>query len=285
MKILVTGAGGQLGHDIVKTFKLNPNFSVKGIDIDDLDLTLEREVHDFLSSYQPDLIIHCAAWTDVDGAETNKESCYTVNVNTTKYLCNYCIEKNIRMVYFSTDYVFNGDFDFTHEYNEKSEVSPINYYGYTKHLGENEVKKVNRHLIFRISWVFGINGNNFVKTMIRLAIQKKEISIIGDQVGSPTYTVDLSKFLYEYLDILEYGTYNFTNTGFCTWYDFAKKVFELNKLDVCIKEIKSSEYKTAANRPLNSKLSKNKILDITKGIIPTWEDALKRYIIEIGEEK
>lgn len=281
MKCLVTGYNGQLGYDIVKELKKR-NIECLGIDKDELDLTKKDEVFDFVKKYNPNIIIHCAAYTQVDKAEENKELCYDVNVNATKYLVNVCNEIGSKICYISTDYVFNGDIEGYHKVDEKTD--PINYYGLTKYLGEEEVIKNEKHFIVRISWVFGINGNNFIKTMLRLSETKDELNVVCDQIGSPTYTYDLAKLLVDMVSTDKYGTYHATNEDVCSWYEFAKYIFEINNVDIKVNEVLTKDYKTLAKRPYNSKLDKSS-LDNDFYRLPSWKDACKRYCLELKKEE
>lgn len=281
MKCLVTGYKGQLGYDIVEELKKR-NIECIGTDINDFDLTKEEEVHNYIKNYHPDVIFHCAAYTQVDKAEENKELCHDVNVNGTKYITNVAKELDAKLIYISTDYVFNGEK--IGYYNVDDEKDPINYYGLTKFLGEKEVKKHNKHFIVRISWVFGINGNNFIKTMLKLSETKDELSVVSDQIGSPTYTYDLSKLLVDMCLTDYYGTYHATNEDICSWYEFAKYIFEINNVDIKLNEILTKDYKTLAKRPYNSKMDKSK-LDEHFYRLPSWKDATKRYCEQLKEMK
>jgi len=281
MKIIVTGSNGQLGHDLVKELRKSNYNEVIGIDRSVLDLTDKKSVELFFKSSRPDIIIHCAAYTLVDKAEDQKDLCFDVNVNATKYLVDSAIEIDAKLVYISTDYVFSGDKEGYYESNDLP--NPKSIYGYTKYLGEKEAMKLNKYFIIRISWVFGINGNNFVKTMLRLANEMKEINIVSDQVGSPTYTHDLSILISDMIKTEKYGIYHATNEGICTWYEFAKKIFEYSSINVRINPIKSEQYITKAQRPKNSRLSKESLLKNKFNLLPSWQNALKRYLIEIED--
>jgi dTDP-4-dehydrorhamnose reductase/dTDP-4-dehydrorhamnose 3,5-epimerase len=281
IKVLVTGYNGQLGYDVVKQLK-DLNIEVKGVDINDFDLTDKESVQKYIFDYCPDVIIHCAAYTAVDKAESNKEICYDINVNGTKYIAEIAKKIGSKLVYISTDYVFNGKGEKPHEINEL--INPINYYGYTKAEGEKLVlNNLENYYIIRTSWVYGINGNNFVKTMLNLSKTKKELSIVGDQIGVPTYTVDLAKFIVELIQTKKYGIYHGVNDGYCSWAEFAKEIFKLTNKNILVNTITSEEYPTPATRPLNSRLSK---LEITKQgfkLFPEWKDALARYLKELEE--
>lgn len=281
MKCLVTGYNGQLGYDVIRELKKR-DIEGRGTDVSDFDLTDKEKVHSFIKDYHPDVVIHCAAYTQVDKAEENKELCYDVNVNGTKYLVDACNEINAKIVYISTDYVFNGDIEGYHKVDESPD--PINYYGLTKFLAEEEVRRNPMHFIVRISWVFGINGNNFIKTMLNLGKTRDEINVVCDQIGSPTYTYDLAKLLVDMINTNKYGTYHATNEDICSWYEFAKYIFEINNIDIKVNQVLTKDYKTLAKRPYNSKLDKSS-LDKYFYRLPSWKDACKRYCLELKEEE
>jgi len=277
MKVLVTGARGQLGYDVVERLK-ELNIEHVGVDKEDFDLTNEKETKEFIKNYKPDVIVHCAAYTAVDKAEDEKEFCHAVNILGTRYVAEACKEIDAKMVYISTDYVFDGEKDEPYEVDDKP--NPINYYGLTKYLGEREVQNIlKKYFVVRISWVFGKNGSNFVKTMLRLGQERKEVRVVCDQVGSPTYTYDLAKLLCEMIQTDKYGVYHATNEGYCSWYEFACEIFKTARMDVKVIPIKSDEYPTKAKRPKNSRLSKNRLELMRFNLLPHWRDALERYII------
>lgn len=277
MKILVTGANGQLGYDVCKELVSRGYKDVKGVTQDDFDITDEPAVYQCIVDYKPDVIIHCAAWTAVDKAEDHKEDCYKVNVLGTKYITHAAKKIGAKLVYISTDYVFKGEGNTYQEVND--EKQPLSIYGLTKYQGELEVAKYRKHFIVRVSWVFGVNGNNFVKTMLKLAETKSELNVVDDQIGSPTYTVDLSKLLCDMIITKKYGTYHATNEGVCSWYDFTKKIFELAGIKhVKINGVPTSKYPTKAHRPLNSRLSKKSLDEAGFDRLPCWENALQRYL-------
>lgn len=276
MKVLVTGARGQLGYDVVGRLK-ELNIEHIGVDKEEFDLTNEKETKEFIRSYRPDVVVHCAAYTAVDKAEDEKELCHAVNVLGTKYVAEACKEIDAKMVYISTDYVFDGEKEEPYEVDD--EPNPINYYGLTKYLGEQEVQNIlEKYFIVRISWVFGKNGSNFVKTMLRLGQERGEVRVVCDQVGSPTYTYDLARLLCEMIQTDKYGIYHVTNEGYCSWYEFACEIFKTAGMDVKVIPIKSKEYPTKAKRPANSRLSKNRLELMGFNLLPHWRDALERYI-------
>ena len=276
MKVLVTGYHGQLGYDVVKLLEAQGE-EVLGATREHFDLTDEAKIKEFIGSFNPDVVVHCAAYTQVDKAEDNKELCYAVNVLGTRYIAEACKEANAKMVYISTDYVFDGNSTKPYETNDK--VNPVNYYGETKLQGELEVSKIlENHFIIRISWVFGENGNNFVKTMLRLAETRNELNVVGDQYGSPTYTKDLALLIAEMIRTEKYGVYHASNEGTCSWNEFAQAIFESRGLAVKVNSIPTSEYPTRAKRPMSSVMSKGKLEQNGFNRLPDWKDALERYL-------
>lgn len=276
MRILVTGVGGQLGYDVCRELTNRGYTDVKGVDRNELDITDEKAVDQYITNYRPDAIVHCAAWTAVDKAEDCQDDCYHVNVLGTRFLTQAAKKVGAKLVYISTDYVFKGKGDMFQEVDD--EKQPLSVYGLTKYQGELEVAKWRKHFIIRISWVFGINGNNFVKTILKLAETKSELNVVNDQIGSPTYTVDLSKLICDMIVTEKYGTYHATNEGVCSWCEFTKKIFELAGKKVKVNGIPTSAYPTKAHRPLNSRLSKRSLDEAGFNRLPSWQDALKRYL-------
>lgn len=282
MKYLITGAQGQLGHDIINELKKRNELDCYAPGMEEMDITNKEIVRELIGKYNPDVIFHCAAYTAVDKAEENKELCYDVNVNGTKNIVEAAKECNAKVVYISTDYVFDGTKDGV--YLPEDKTNPVNYYGYTKLCGEEAVSKLEDHLIVRISWVFGINGNNFIKTMLRLAETKKELSVVSDQIGSPTYTEDLSRLLVDMVHKNKKGIFHATNEGYCSWNEFAKYIFEVTGNDIMVNEILTKDYKTLATRPLNSRMSKDKLDEEGLDKLPTWQDATKRFCKQLKKE-
>jgi dTDP-4-dehydrorhamnose reductase/dTDP-4-dehydrorhamnose 3,5-epimerase len=280
IKVLVTGVKGQLGYDVVK--RLNAiGIENIGVDIDDFDITSEQQTEEFILGYKPDVIIHCAAYTAVDKAEDDQEKCYSVNVEGTRNIANSCKKFDAKMVYISTDYVFDGKG--TEAHSEEKSIDPINYYGYSKAQGEKIVGEIlDKYFIVRTSWVYGVNGNNFVKTMLHLAQTKDELNIIMDQIGTPTYTPDLAVLVCDMIKTTKYGIYHGVNEGYCSWYDFAKVIFEKANFEIEVNPIASSEYPTKAKRPLNSRLSKAKLDENNFSRLPEWQNALDRYFGELN---
>lgn len=283
MKVLVTGVKGQLGFDCVRELKERGFNDVVGIDIEDLDLTNESAVKKYIRELKPDVIMHNAAWTAVDKAEECEELCRKINVDAVKFLAESANEVGSKLVYISTDYVFPGCGDSFYEVDDKP--NPISKYGKSKLDGEIAAKSCKKSFIVRVSWAFGVNGNNFIKTMLKLAENHKELCIVCDQVGSPTYTYDLSKLLCDMIVTEKYGTYHATNEGVCSWAEFAEEIFKDAALDVKVNHVTTSEYvknkPNQANRPLNSRLSKKSLDEAGFNRLPSWEDALKRYLKEI----
>ncbi len=281
MKILVTGVGGQLGYDVMKVLHQR-KIDCLGADIKDFDITDAAATARFIEDYAPDTVIHCSAYTAVDRAEEEADLCRRVNVEGTRNIARVCRQLSARMVYVSTDYVFPGFGDRFYEVNDPT--GPATVYGKTKLGGEDAVKALlDRYFIVRVSWVFGKNGNNFVKTMLRLGRERSEVSVVDDQIGSPTYTADLAPVLCDLVQTEKYGVYHVTNEGVCSWADFAAEIFRLGGCTARVKPIPSSQYPAKAPRPLNSRLSKKSLLEAGFAPLPYWQDALARYLKEIGE--
>lgn len=282
MRVLITGGSGQVGYDIARLLEEN-NTMMYAPTHEELDITDRNCVMRTFESFKPDVVFHCAAYTAVDKAEEDKEKCYDINVNGTKNIVDASNMYGSKVVYISTDYVFHGDKNGNYETNDITD--PINYYGYTKYLGEQEVMKNSNNLIVRISWVFGINGKNFVKTMLKLASSRDEINVVSDQFGSPTYTYDLARLLVDMVNKNKSGIYQATNEGYCSWYEFAKYIFEVSGIDIRVNPILTKDYVTLAKRPLNSRLSKDKLDEDGLTRLPDWKDATKRYIRVLRKEK
>lgn len=278
MKCLITGAKGQLGYDVIKELKNRGYNEILATDRDNMDITDETQVMKIIEDYQPDVIFHCAAYTNVDQAEEDINICTKVNVDGTRNLVSAAKKVGSKLLYISTDYVFDGTKDGIYE--TKDTPNPKSIYGLTKYKGELEALKHDKAFIVRISWVFGINGDNFVKKMLRLAETKKELSIVNDQVGSPTYTVDLSKLLIDMAQTDKYGIYHATNKGFISWYYFAKAIFETAGINIKLNPVSSDAFPSKAERPMNSRLSKENLIENGFKPLPSWEDALYEYINE-----
>ena len=285
MRFLVTGVTGQLGRDVVRELESRGFNDILAYSSVQMDITNKKQVESCVFYSEPDVIIHCAAYTAVDNAEDDVERCTLVNETGTKNLLDECKRVGAKFVYVSTDYVFDGTKDITDSYYTYDETNPIGVYGRTKLNGENYVREYDKHFIVRTSWVFGENGNNFVKTMLRLAETRDEVSVVADQYGSPTYTVDLAKLLVDMALTEKYGTYHANNEGYCSWAEFAEKIFKVNNLDVKVKYITTNEYPTRAKRPKNSKLSKKDLILNGFDLLPKYEDALVRYKEELEKNK
>ncbi|MFD4705110.1 dTDP-4-dehydrorhamnose reductase [Gottfriedia sp. NPDC058432] len=281
MKVLVTGYGGQLGYDVVQECERH-GLNVKGCGRQELDITKRESVFSIVDSYKPDVIIHCAAYTAVDKAEDDKENCWKVNVEGTRYLVEAAKKHHSKFIYISTDYVLNGKGE--SPFNEDDQADPIGYYGLTKYEGEKVVQSlIENYFIIRVSWVFGVNGNNFIKTMLRLSETRNELNIVEDQIGSPTYTVDLAILIVDLIKSDKYGIYHATNEGFTSWADFAKEIFKQTDSKTLVKSIASEDYPTRAARPKNSRLSKQKLVDNGFQSLPSWQDALARYLLQLNK--
>lgn len=282
MRVLVTGVTGQLGYDVVKELERR-DIECRGVGRKDFDLTDADAAYRYITKYRPDAVIHCSAYTAVDAAEEDILTASEVNIQGTDNIAKACKKVDAKLVYISTDYVFPGTGE--EFYEVQDELGPINVYGLTKMSGEVAVREnVDKHFIVRISWVFGKNGKNFVKTMLRLGAEKEALKVVGDQIGSPTYTADLAPLLCDMIMTDKYGTYHATNEGVCSWAEFAAEIMQQANLPCKIVPIPTSEYPTPAARPLNSRLSKAKLL--TQGFykLPMWQDALKRYLAELEQE-
>lgn len=283
MKFLVTGVNGQLGYDIVKELEKRGHEAV-GTDRSTMDITNQAQVEEVVKREKVDGIFHCAAYTAVDKAEDEIEQCRAVNATATAFLAKVCQELGIKMLYLSTDYVFDGEGTKPWDTEDKV-IAPLNIYGQTKYEGEEAVKKyLEQYFIVRISWVFGKNGNNFIKTMLRLGKERGAVSVVQDQVGSPTYTADLAVLLVDMMETEKYGIYHATNEGFCSWYEFACEIFKQAGMDVVVTPVDSTQFKTKAKRPHNSRMKKEKLIENGFHRLPSWQDALSRYLKEIMEE-
>ena len=280
--VLITGILGQLGYDLSKELT-NRGVEFIAPSLEELELTTEAGAKNFILEKKPDVVAHCAAYTAVDKAESEQELALTVNGFGTRWVAEACREIGAKMIYISTDYVFGGDGKIPYEVHD--EKKPVNVYGRSKLLGEDAVSMIlDKYFIVRTSWVFGINGNNFIKTMLRLAETKKSLRVVNDQIGSPTYTVDLAKLLADMAASDKYGIYHATNEGFCSWAEFAKEIFEKAGLNVEVEGIPTIEYPTPARRPFNSRLSKKSLDEAGFNRLPTWQDALKRYLAELARK-
>ena len=282
MRILVTGVKGQLGHDVVDELTKRGHTPI-GVDVEEMDITDAAAVEQEMKKEPLDAVIHCAAYTAVDPAEDNREVCMRVNAEGTRNIARVCRELDIKMVYISTDYVFDGEGERPWEPDDAR--NPLNVYGESKYQGELAVEEyLDKYFIVRIAWVFGVNGKNFIKTMLRLAKDHKEINVVNDQTGSPTYTYDLAVLLADMVETEKYGRYHATNEGLCTWYEFACEIFRAAGMEsVKVTPVPSSGYPASkAKRPMNSRMSKEKLSENGFERLPDWKDAVARYLKEIN---
>ena len=279
MKVLVTGVKGQLGYDVVNELEKR-GLEAVGVDIQEMDITDADSVNRVIGEAAPDAVIHCAAYTAVDAAEDNVEICRKVNADGTQNIANMCKKLDIPMIYISTDYVFDGQGE--RPWQPDDERAPLNVYGQTKYEGELAVQNtLDKYFIVRIAWVFGVNGKNFIKTMLNLGKTRDHLTVVNDQFGSPTYTYDLAKLLVDMIQTDKYGIYHATNEGICTWYEFACEIFRQVGLNVSVAPVTADQYPAKAKRPSNSRMSKDKLEENGFDRLPTWQDALERYLKEI----
>lgn len=279
MKVLVTGTKGQLGYDVVNELT-GRGIEAVGVDIEEMDITDADSVNRVIAQAAPDAVIHCAAYTAVDVAEDNVELCRRVNVDGTQNIANICKKLDIPMIYISTDYVFDGEGE--RPWEPDDERTPLNVYGQTKYEGELAVQNtLEKYFIVRIAWVFGVNGKNFVRTMLNLAKTHDHITVVNDQFGSPTYTYDLARLLVDMVLTDKYGIYHATNEGICTWYEFACEIFRQAGVKVEVEPVSAKQYQARAKRPSNSRMSKDKLDKNGFKRLPSWQDALGRYLKEI----
>lgn len=279
MRILVTGASGQLGYDVERELERR-GIEHLGTSSRELDITDREAVERLMAAYRPDAAIHCAAYTKVDLAEDEPERCWAVNADGTRNMAAACRKTGAKLLYISTDYVFPGTGERSYETGDPT--GPVNTYGRSKLAGELAMQSLlEKYFIVRISWVFGKNGNNFVKPMLRLAETRTELTVVCDQIGSPTYTADLAPLLCDMVQTERYGIYHATNGGTCAWSEFAKAIFELADKQVTVYPIPTSAYPTRAVRPLNSRMSKECLHSNGFQELPEWKNALARYLKEI----
>lgn len=303
MKVLVTGVAGQLGHDVMNELHkrgyegvgsdVAPKYSgaddgtaVTKMDYVQMDITNSEEVTETIKKVNPDVVVHCAAWTAVDLAEEseNKEKVMAINVGGTENIARVCKELDCKMVYISTDYVFDGYGTRPWEEDCK-DYAPLNVYGESKLMGEKVVSlNLEKYFIVRIAWVFGVNGNNFIKTMLKVGKKFDSLNVVNDQIGTPTYTYDLSRLLVDMIETDKYGYYHATNEGgYISWYDFACEIFKQAGYKTKVNPVTTEEYGVSkARRPFNSRLNKTKLVDNGFTPLPDWKDALSRYLKEIA---
>lgn len=289
MKVFVTGVNGQLGYDVMRELEKRGYNDAVGVDIEEMDITDSESVDRVITDSNPDVVIHCAAWTAVDLAEDvdKKDKVHLVNAVGTENIAKVCKKLDCKMIYISTDYVFDGQG--TRPWEPDDERNPLNVYGQTKYEGELAIEKwLEKYFIVRIAWVFGQNGKNFVRTMLNLGKTHDKLTVVDDQIGSPTYTPDLARLLVDMAESDKYGIYHATNEGFCSWYEFACEIFrQASEFDsdyknVSVSPVTSDKYPSKAKRPSNSRMSKEKLTENGFERLPVWQDALIRYIETIG---
>lgn len=295
MKILVTGIRGQLGHDVMDALSVR-GIEAVGVNSSDMDVTDEAKVREVICTIHPDAVIHCGAWTAVDAAEDHIEEARAVNGTGTAYVASACARIGAKLMYFSTDYVFDGEGETP--WKPEDPTGPQGIYGQTKLEGEEAVRRIlsDRHFICRLQWVYGINGKNFVKTMLRLAEDHDRLTVVCDQIGGPSYTRDIAELAAEMIQTDKYGTYHVANTGYCSWYEFACEIFKeagytvmgekSADLDadfgsgkkITVLPVTSDQYPAKAKRPHNSRLDTSKLSEAGFSQLPSWQDALHRFI-------
>lgn len=283
MKVLVTGVGGQLGYDVMNELAKR-GYEGIGVDAAEMDITDAEKVRRVMEEVRPDKVVHCAAWTAVDAAEDNVDMCRKVNAEGTENIAKMCGELKAPMIYISTDYVFDGEGTRPWEPDDPV-VKPLNVYGQCKYEGELAVEKyAPQYYIVRIAWVFGVNGKNFIKTMLNLGKTHDSLTVVDDQIGTPTYTYDLARLLVDMLEKEEYGKYHATNEGgYISWYEFAKEIFAQAGMDVKVSPVSSDQYPAKAKRPSNSRMEKKKLEEHGFIRLPDWKDALARYLEALKE--
>ncbi len=281
MKVLVTGAKGQLGFDVVQEL-MRCGISALGVDREEMDITDADAVDRVVKDSGADAVIHCAAYTAVDAAQENASLCQRVNRDGTKNIAMACLKYGKKMLYISTDYVFDGEGE--KPWEPEDHANPVNVYGRTKYEGELAVREtLEAYFIVRVSWVFGLHGKNFVKTMLRLSGERECLHVVDDQFGSPTYTRDLAVLLVDMVRTEKYGVYHATNEGICSWYEFACEIFRQAGKVVQVEAVPSDAFPVRAKRPHNSRMDKGKLIKEGFFLLPRWEDALSRYFLELRE--
>ena len=302
MKVLVTGVSGQLGHDVMNELDkrgytgigsdiadnysgIQDNSAVTTMEYVKMDITDEAVVDEVISSVSPDVIIHCAAWTAVDAAEEteNRDKVRAINAGGTRHIAQVCRELGCKLMYISTDYVFDGQGEDPWQPDCK-DFAPLNVYGQTKLEGELAVRELlEKYFIVRTAWAFGLSGDNFIKTILHLGQMHPMLRVVSDQIGTPTYTLDLARLLIDMIQTDKYGTYHATNEGrYVSWYDFACEIFRQADLPVTVLPVTTAEYSlSTAARPFNSRLDKTKLVKNGFAPLPDWRDALGRYLKEM----
>ena len=283
MKVMITGAGGQLGHDVIQALEAR-GIEHLGVDAGDFSLTDGEAVSRAVRAYNPDVIVHCAAWTDVDGAESLPEVCCAVNGVGTLHLVRAALSINAALLYISTDYVFSGEG--SEPWKTEDPARPCNVYGLSKLQGEDAVRSLmTRFFILRSSWIYGVNGKNFVRTMLRLGAEKPEVRVVNDQIGSPTWSRDLARVICDMIGTEQYGIYHVRNEGFLSWAEFAQMIMRKAQLPCRVIPVPSSEYVTPARRPLNSRLDGSALAEHGFAPMPSVESALDRFLAELAREE
>lgn len=279
VKVLITGVTGQVGHEVLVAFQKEEAIIFPATRME-MPLEKPHVCEKYIENVEPSVIIHAGAYTKVDKAEEEKELATIINGESTKAIARSAAKIGAKLIYLSTDYVFDGTGNTPYEIDNIT--NPLNVYGKTKLLGEEYIKSImQKFFIVRISWVFGKHSTNFIRTMLDLGKREKKISVVQDQIGSPTHAKDLAKLLVSMAQSEKYGIYHATNEGFCSWYDFAKFIFSETHLKVDLQPILTSDRPTKAVRPKNSRLSKNSLLKNGFSLLPPWEDATQRYLAEI----
>ena len=282
MKVLVTGFKGQLGYDVVNELN-HRGYEAVGVDIEEMDITNAENVSSVIGEVRPDAVIHCAAWTAVDAAEDNEEKVRLVNAVGTDNIAKECKRLDCKLMYISTDYVFDGQGEKPWNPDCK-DFRPLNIYGKTKLEGELAVANtLDKYFIVRIAWVFGKNGKNFIKTMLNVGKTHDKVRVVNDQIGTPTYTYDLARLLVDMIETEQYGYYHATNEGgYISWYDFTKEIYRQAGYKTNVIPVTTAEYGLSrAARPFNSRLDKSKLVESGFKPLPSWQDALSRYLKEI----
>ena len=282
MKVLVTGAKGQLGTDLMNELAKRGIEGI-GVDVQEMDITDAEACRRVIKNSGADAVIHCAAYTAVDAAEDNVDLCRRINGEGTRNVAQACKEADVKLMYISTDYVFDGQG--TRPWEPDDERHPLNVYGQTKYEGELAVEELSdKYFIVRIAWVFGVAGKNFIKTMLRLGKERGAVSVVDDQIGSPTYTYDLARLLVDMIQTDKYGRYHATNEGLCSWYEFACEIFRQAGMDeVKVTPVDSDGFPAKAKRPSNSRMSKEKLTENGFERLPSWQNALERYLKALKE--
>ena len=283
MRVLVTGIRGQLGYDVVKELTRR-SLEAVGVGREEMDITDAAAVERVITEAKVQAVIHCAAYNAVDKAEEDAENCRKGNVDGARNIAVVCRKLDIKMLYLSTDYVFDGSG--SRAWTPEDEPKPLSVYGKSKYDAELAVQELlTRFFIVRISWAFGVNGNNFVKTMLRLSETRDHLSVVNDQIGSPTFTEDLAVLLVDMIQTEKYGIYHATNEGDCSWYEFACEIFRMAGKTMTVTPVTAAEYGAKAPRPQNSRMSKEKLTENGFRRLPHWQSALERYLTRLGEMK